>query len=84
MRTKKTGEMMNVTSSADFDLEESVRRKFASFSTDRLIKRMESASDFGYDDEEIELTRRGKEKGFTWGWDQSSLSANKIIIKKVK
>lgn len=52
-------------------LEEKIRRKFVGVSTGRLIQRIEKAQDFGYDDEQRELSRRLAAKGQTWKWSES-------------
>ena len=41
---------------------------FAGMSDRQLIGRMEAAPDFGYDDEEVELSRRLKLGGLAWRW----------------
>lgn len=41
---------------------------FARFTNAQLIRRMENAPDFGYDDEEAELTRRLKLGRQAWRW----------------
>ena len=64
---------------ADFDLDEAVKKKFVSYSTKRLIERIEKAPDFGYDDEEVELRRRLRLEGKSFHWNDS-LSNPKIII----
>ncbi len=43
-------------------------------SVNQLIKRMENAPDFGYDDEEAEMTRRG----IFYKWSKN----NKIVLKQ--
>lgn len=50
------------------DLEKSVAAKFAHLSDEALMDRMNRAPDLGYDDEEVELTRRLKLNGLTWRW----------------
>lgn len=40
----------------------------------KLVRRMEKAPDFGYDDEAMELKRRG----YSWTWTKD----NKLIINK--
>lgn len=63
----------------DEELEESIKKRFIGYSTSRLVKRMEDAEDFGYDDEEIELRRRLRKTNQDWKWNDS-LSNPKIII----
>lgn len=41
---------------------------FAGTSDAQLIRRMERAADFGYDDESYELSRRLKLGGLAWRW----------------
>ena len=50
------------------ELENEIQAKFAHLSDERLISRMNRAPDFGYDDEEVELTRRLKLGGLAWRW----------------
>lgn len=50
-------------------LEEQIAHKFKSVTTDALIRRMERAADFAYDDESFELNRRLAKTGQTWKWD---------------
>jgi hypothetical protein len=45
--------------------------------TKDLIRRLENAPDFGYDDEEVELSKR-----YEWRWDQSSYKPKVILGKK--
>lgn len=49
-------------------LEEAVAEKFAGMSNAQIIRRMEQAEDFGYDDESVELNRRLKLGGLAWKW----------------
>jgi len=44
--------------------------QFKGTSDAELIRRMEHAPDFGYDDEEYELNRRLKLGGLAWRWAQ--------------
>lgn len=41
---------------------------FAGTSNDELVRRIERADDFGYDDEQYELNRRLKLGGLAWRW----------------
>lgn len=50
-------------------LEVQIQRKFKTVTTDALIRRIQHAADFGYDDEQYELNRRLKLEGKTWRWD---------------
>lgn len=45
--------------------------RFAHLSTGLLVARMNRAADFGYDDEEVELTRRLSGTGRAWRWTQT-------------
>lgn len=54
-----------MSESLDRTLEEHFRGKPDS----ELIRRMETAPDFGYDDEEYELNRRLGARALTWKWD---------------
>lgn len=49
-------------------LEAQIAKKFKTVATDALIRRIERAADFGYDDEQYELNRRLRENGQTWRW----------------
>lgn len=51
-------------------LEAEIQAKLGHVSTAALVRRMERAPDFGYDDEQIELSRRLREQGKTWRWTQ--------------
>lgn len=59
-------EGITVSESLDRDLEE----KFDGKPDNYLIRRIETAPDFGYDDEEYELNRRLKLAGLAWKWSQ--------------
>lgn len=50
-------------------LEAQIERKFRTVTTDALIRRIQRAADFGYDDEQYELNRRLKRDGLTWKWN---------------
>lgn len=52
------------------ELDDNIRAKFEHMSTDALIRRIEKAEDFGYDDEGVELDRRMKLGGQAWKWTQ--------------
>lgn len=49
-------------------LEDAIAEKFANMSNAQIIRRMEQAEDFGYDDEAVELNRRLKLGGLAWKW----------------
>ncbi|BAH33184.1 hypothetical protein [Rhodococcus erythropolis] len=49
-------------------LENEIAAKFAGIPNAQLIRKMEKAQDFGYDDEEFELNRRLKLGGLAWRW----------------
>ncbi|OBK36976.1 hypothetical protein A5658_04770 [Mycobacterium sp. 1245111.1] len=49
-------------------LDETLREHFAGVSTAEIIRRINRAPDFGYDDEEYELNRRLTEQSLTWKW----------------
>ncbi|NQX14250.1 hypothetical protein HQQ80_21695 [Microbacteriaceae bacterium VKM Ac-2855] len=52
----------------DSALERTIAAKFAGTTDQALVRRMERAEDFGYDDESVELTRRLKLGGLAWKW----------------
>ena len=56
-------------------------RSFENLSDAQLIRRMENAPDFGYDDEEVELSRRLKLGGLAWKWS-SDLFNPKVEVYK--
>lgn len=58
------------------DLEAQIKEKFAGLTDDALIRRMNAAPDFGYDDEAYELNRRLGAVGLTWRWSRQ----NKVLI----
>jgi hypothetical protein len=49
-------------------LDETLKEHFAGVSTSEIIRRINRAHDFGYDDEEYELNRRLAEQSLTWKW----------------
>lgn len=51
-------------------LDRSIAEKFAGTSDAALIRKMERAPDFGYDDEAYELNRRLTLVGMAWKWSQ--------------
>lgn len=51
-------------------LDRTLEDHFAGKPDSYLIRRMETAPDFGYDDEEFELSRRLALVGMAWKWSQ--------------
>lgn len=51
-------------------LDRAVEEKFQGKPDSYLIRRMETAADFGYDDEQCELNRRLYLSGLAWKWSQ--------------
>lgn len=51
-------------------LDSSIEAKFQGVSDQALIRKMERAPDFGYDDEAYELNRRLTLVGMAWKWSQ--------------
>jgi hypothetical protein len=58
-------------SSPDPELLKAVQARFAHLSTAQLTARMNRAPAFGYDDEEVELTRRLEPTGRAWRWTRT-------------
>lgn len=54
---------------------------YSGLSDAQLIRRMENAEDFGYDDEEVELSRRLKLGGLAWRWSGDFFRPNVEIYK---
>lgn len=50
--------------------------------TARLIQRMETAEEFGYDDEAVELSARLARQGKDWKWSDSFFSPTVIIFDR--
>lgn len=50
-------------------LDRALTKKFHGYSDAELIRRIEVAQDFEYDDEQYELNRRLGARGLTWAWD---------------
>lgn len=50
-------------------LDQAIAKKFHSYSDNELIRRIEVAQDFEYDDEQYELNRRLGARGLTWAWN---------------
>ena len=48
-----------------------------------LIKRLQGLPDFKYDDEEVELSKICKAKGYRWEWEQVFYNPQIIITKGV-
>ncbi|MFI8696739.1 hypothetical protein [Dietzia maris] len=61
------------------ELAEAIAQKFRGVTTSELIRRMETAEDFGYDDEEVELTRRLADEGKTWRWSEDFFNPRVVI-----
>lgn len=57
-------------------LEDQIKEKFAGYTDGQIMRRMESAPDFGYDDEAYELNRRLAAVGLSWRWSKR----NKVLI----
>lgn len=57
-------------------LEEQIKDKFAGYTDGQLMRRMEAAEDFKYDDEAYELNRRLGAVGLSWRWSKR----NKVLI----
>ncbi len=57
-------------------LEEQIKDKFAGQSDADIIRQMNRAEAFGYDDESYELNRRLDRIGLTWRWS----TRNKVLI----
>jgi len=49
-----------------------------------LVSKMENASDFNYDDEEVLLTKLLKKKGLRYSWTKSIFNPKIIIFKDTK
>ncbi|MBW0286000.1 hypothetical protein ATN38_08030 [Rhodococcus sp. FH8] len=49
-------------------IETEIAAKFVGIPNAQLIRKMEHAQDFGYDDEEFELNRRLRLGGLAWRW----------------
>ncbi|MGO4470376.1 hypothetical protein AB4Y95_00355 [Arthrobacter sp. M-10] len=58
------------------DLETQIKEKFAGQTDADIIRRMNAAPDFGYDDEAYELNRRLGAVGLSWRWSRQ----NKVLI----
>lgn len=61
------------------ELEAKIRAKLGHLSTGNLVRRMEQAADFGYDDESVELSRRLRGQGKDWRWSESFTYPQVII-----
>ena len=57
-------------------VESQIQKKFAHLTDNELIRRMNAAPDFGYDDESFELNRRLALVGLTWRWSPR----NQVLI----
>lgn len=49
--------------------------------TKALIRRMEQAGDFNYDDEQVELSRRLSAEGYAWKWSRDFYNPHVIVYK---
>jgi hypothetical protein len=49
-------------------------------SLDALIRRIQNAPDFGYDDEAVELNRRLALRGQTWKWSEDFFNPSIVIV----
>lgn len=58
------------------DLETQIKERFAGYTDGQIMRRMEAAEDFAYDDEAYELNRRLGLVGLTWRWSRQ----NKVLI----
>ncbi|MBT8161447.1 MULTISPECIES: hypothetical protein [Arthrobacter] len=58
------------------DLEQAIKDKFAGLTDADIIRRMNAAPDFGYDDEAVELNRRLGSVGLSWRWSRQ----NRVLI----
>jgi hypothetical protein len=58
-------------------LEDVIAEEFAHLNDMELIRRIERAPDFGYDDESVELNRRLGAVGLAWMWDRET---NKVRV----
>lgn len=63
------------------ELEAEIQAKLGHISTGNLVRRMERAQDFAYDDEQVELSRRLREQGKTWRWSDSFTNSKVIIYE---
>lgn len=77
----KTKTKENVPSNSQLDLNKALRNKFASFSNDRLISKINSSKDFENVDEKNELSRRLKEEWKRWYWKEIN-GAEKVCINE--
>lgn len=50
-------------------LDQALAKKFHGYSDNELMRRIEVAQDFEYDDEQYELNRRLGARGLTWAWN---------------
>lgn len=51
----------------------------AHFTDSQLIRRMESAEDFAYDDEAVELSRRLGERALDWKWSEDFYNPRVVV-----
>lgn len=57
---------------------------YTGLSDAQLIRRMENAPDFGYDDEEVELSRRLKLGGLAWRWSNDMFNPKVVVYKQTE
>lgn len=55
-------------------LDSAIESKFRGTTNEELIRRMECADDFSYDDEEYELNRRLGARGLSWAWQNDRVA----------
>ncbi|EON33770.1 hypothetical protein GTC6_05367 [Gordonia terrae C-6] len=60
-------------------LEAKVQSALGHLTTSALIRRIEKAQDFGYDDEAVELSRRLREEGKDWRWSDDFCNPRIVI-----
>lgn len=52
---------------------------FKHLSLDALIRRIENAPDFGYDDESVELSSRLARQGKDWKWGEGFFNPSIVV-----
>ena len=53
----------------------------AHFTDRQLIRRMETAKDFAYDDEAVELSRRLGERALNWRWSEDFYNPRVVVYE---